>query len=1806
MKKKIIYTVFCLLLLHIFASGGAVAKATPTPQSLITGEGTLFFIENAGQVTDQNGRARKDIQFKVSSPAMNLYIGSGHLHYEWARTKSMQQPQSGGQQQYGVRGAHSDVYRMDVVLKGADTHAVAMEEDRIGYHEQYVTTCTTLQAHACKKITFKNVYPYIDWVLYIKDKKVEYDFVVKPGGRIQDIQIAYAGATNISLTTAGSLLATTPMGSVSEQKPVSHIAGSNRLIATNFILKGNVVGFSAAAYKGTLVIDPTLAWATYYGGTGTENQSNFLTTCDNTGNVYLVGSTNNNGFTGSGNLATTGSYQSSLTGTRASFLVKFNSAGVRLWATYFGQTNLSASGAQIGAIACDKQGNVFITGTATDTSNIGTTSSSFQRYPNGPYNAFITKFDSSGNFSWSTYYGGARSETGTGIACDKNGNVFVAGQAYDTSQVATSGSYQSTYGGGNGDAFLVKFSNSGTRLWATYFGGNGLETDNIIAVDTTGNVYLTGLTYSTNLATTPGCFQSALTNSADGFIAKFTNAGAKIWATYFVYSTIISGIVSDKDNNVYIVGNTTSTNNIATAGSYQTTSNYPYQTPFIEKFDSAGNRQWGTYYGPSNTGGFANVAGVACDNLGNVFLCGRTVSPTGIATANAYQGSYSGIVDGYFAQFSNTGSRLWATYYGSVGTEFITDITCDNTGHVYIAGATTGYLNMANSSFQPTFGGGLWDNFLAKFTFSDTVVYLTTPFTDTVRCAGSTVSLPYFVTYPFHTGNTFTAQLSNALGSFANAISIGTVTSATSGTIACTLPASLPAGSGYRYRIIAASPADTSLDDGKNILIIKGAASTIAPVCVGDTLKIVAYDTGTSITYSWAGPNSFTSTAKKIVKPSTAYLDSGAYYLVESTTGCSVYDTIHVSVKSTPDKPAISIGSIICKGTAINLTANDTTSGVSWQWTGPNGFASASQNPVIAHAAFTDTGYYIVRVTLASCSGADTTHISVQAYPDTLTLTGKTTICIGDTVRLNGNAPNAGVTYSWTGANNLNTNTQNIIIPNATPSNTGFYYLAAGLGNNFCTLKDTLYVLVVPPPAITLADTFHSCKGGTITLLTGPATTGVQYAWHGPNGYYSSVQNTSITYIPFLDSGMYRVTATNSGCSITDSIYVIVAAPPVIPAPIYNNAICVGDSLKIICPPPAADVIYSWTGPSGYSSTQQSVIIQHAALANSGAYILTATNPVCSATIVISIAVSAYPSKPTIASNSPLCAGSTLAFNPAGTIGAIYSWIGPTGFGSVIKNATRVVTIADSGYYMVKATLNGCSVSDTAKVAIYAAPTSVTYSSNSPICGGDTLKVISNTPTLGATYAWAGPSGFNTAQQNFNIINTTQGNAGKYMLAVTYGVCTVYDTVTVVIKPVPATPVPVTNSPVCAGSPLNLSATNTTPGVGYIWNGPNSFSSLLQSPVINNSTTNSAGIYSVVSVLNGCTSAAGSTIAVIKQSPSGSMVSNSPVCTGDTLKFTGTASPTGVTYGWAGPNGFISNLQAPLIYPATAPAGGLYTLLLSLNGCTAAYSTPVSITPAGASPAIHIIAPVDTICSGDPLTFTATATNAVSPVYTWKVNGNNVSTVSHTYTATTLADGDMVTCTVTSNGACQAVHIATSNSIKIHVQAPHPPPVTISVYPSVYNSGVKVTFTAITPGSSNCFNYQWRLNGADIPGANSSSYESYKLNRGDKISLYIHSTCACTSPDTLLTNAIALGLENITAQDYNIYPDPAHDKVTISYAMPAGAKDIRIINAAGQVVRQLNTTGAIVTIPVSDLVNGVYVIQTIVNGRSITARFVKD
>ncbi len=315
---------------------------------------------------------------------------------------------------------------------------------------------------------------------------------------------------------------------------------------------------------------------------------------------------------------------------------------------------------------------------------------------------------------WGTYYGGSEQDEGLSCSVDNSGNVYLAGLSMSQNNISFGG-HQNTNGSNNYDAFLVKFNAIGQRIWGTYYGGNNFDYANSCKNDTSGNIYITGPTKSTNGIALNGHQDTIGGGSGDAFLVKFNTLGQRIWGTYIGGNGYDEGYSCSIDylGNIIVAGGTNSTSNISLGGHQNSSSistNQGYWDAFLVKFNANGQKIWGTYYG-----GIGGEYGSACitDINNNIFLTGQTTSDSAIAY-NGHQNNFGGSRDAFLVKFNSNGVRQWGTYYGGNGQDYGYSCAADPSGNVYLAGTTGSFDSISYNGHQNNFSGSM-DAFLVKF-----------------------------------------------------------------------------------------------------------------------------------------------------------------------------------------------------------------------------------------------------------------------------------------------------------------------------------------------------------------------------------------------------------------------------------------------------------------------------------------------------------------------------------------------------------------------------------------------------------------------------------------------------------------------------------------------------------------------------------------------------------------------------------------------------------------------------------------------------------------------------------------------------------------------------------------------------------------------------------------------------------------------------------------------------------------------------------------------------------------------------------
>jgi gliding motility-associated-like protein len=700
------------------------------------------FIENEGQIVDQNGKPNLSVKYLLPVAAgMNLQLKANSFSYETYTFEDTGSKRSLGENDLRNSRKLKSVtnrfhfHRVDVTFANANSSPQMTTEVAATYYYNYYNNKSDrnlVKVHSYKRITYKDIYPSVDLVFDCSDggksETVEYYFVVKPGGDPGKIQLHFAGANKTRLKE-NHIEISVDKGKWHERIPESYLQSGNTLTKQRSVAAKNVrvnfkqdapdtYGFDMGAYdhSQTLIIDPTpdLIWGTYLGDF--LNDWSYSIAKDGNGNVFIGGSTNN-----SRNIATSGAYKTVIDGFSDAILGKFTSDGQLLWMTYFGGSQEDA----INGLATDNNNNIVAVGFTFSSDNISTPNSykPVKISPDWQTDAFIVKFTNDGSLQWATYYGGDSITFSSAIAIDKNNNIYITAWTNSANGIATPGAYQTKYGGGSGldaiDGCIAKFNSAGAILWSTYYGDNSFDKCFGIALDRSANVYVTGITYSHQNISTPGAYQAVFGGGVmDAFIVKFNTDGIRQWASYYggTGDDYANSVCTDSKDNVFICGASGSLQGIATPGSQQTAYGGENRDGFFAKFTPAGKRLWGSYLGGE---GEEDLNAITTDDLDNIAITGSTFSTKGFTTPGSYQPTL-GIEKHwttFLSFFSNDGMLQWGTYYGKTGAYgdgngYALVASAD---YIYVTGETMFTENIATCDAFQTNWSGNQDAFLAKF-----------------------------------------------------------------------------------------------------------------------------------------------------------------------------------------------------------------------------------------------------------------------------------------------------------------------------------------------------------------------------------------------------------------------------------------------------------------------------------------------------------------------------------------------------------------------------------------------------------------------------------------------------------------------------------------------------------------------------------------------------------------------------------------------------------------------------------------------------------------------------------------------------------------------------------------------------------------------------------------------------------------------------------------------------------------------------------------------------------------------------------
>jgi len=434
------------------------------------------------------------------------------------------------------------------------------------------------------------------------------------------------------------------------------------------------------------------------------------------------------------------------------------------------------------------------------------------------------------------------------------------------------------------------------------------------------------------------------------------------------------------------------------------------------------------------------------------------------------------------------------------------------------------------------------------------------------------------------------------------------------------------------------------------------------------------------------------------------------------------------------------------------------------------------------------------------------------------------------------------------------------------------------------------------------------------------------------------------------------------------------------------------------------------------------------------------------------------------------------------------------------------------------------------------------------ICAGAGVQYIANTNSVSsaASYSWSGPNGFTSSSQNVSLINLNLNDSGNYILSISdTGNCVYTGQAHLVVKPLPTIQATY-NAPLCTGDSLKLNA-NAGSGTVCNWTGPTAYNALGNTVTRPNITTSDTGYYVVNASLNNCAKTDSIFVEIGNHPNTPQIVSNSPICAGDTLKLDVNNVQNGVNYHWMGPSNYNSTLAHAVRINSTSLYSGIYKLIANQNGCADTVSLNASISNLVPAPGISIQVSHDTICLGDDVLLTSNINNSANTVYQWRKNGIAFGPNAASFSYNAFNNGDVVSCKINSTMQCQYVDSGISNSKSMNVLYITPPIVNLIQTPASYIPGATISFSTYINNPPAGLSFSWEKNGVNINGANSPVYTTNNLSLGDSICVVVHCAQQCTVPDSVVAcKRLTEGIKQVQNKPISVYPNPVENELWIA------------------------------------------------------------
>jgi len=917
-------------------------------------------------------------------------------------------------------------------------------------------------------------------------------------------------------------------------------------------------------------------------------------------------------------------------------------------------------------------------------------------------------------------------------------------------------------------------------------------------------------------------------------------------------------------------------------------------------------------------------------------------------------------------------------------------------------------------------------------------------------CSGQSISVTQIVNNCYSTNPTPTYAWTITGGTPGSSVAAnpGAVLMSTAGTQIVTLSVTNECG---------------TVSDSKNILVYETPSITgtlTSPSsCAGSNGNIQLSGltpSGTySVTYTKAGvTTSLTKTADISGVVLLTGLTAGTYtnvYVIQNGCPSNALGPFVLTDPTAPNQPIVTNSGPVCSGTTIQFTAASTTPGVTYSWSGPNGYTSSLQNPVINNIASNAGGIYTVTVSLSGCSSSATTTVVVNATP-ALPTVAPVSYCQNASASPLTAGATSGNTLRWFTVASGGSPLALTPTPSTATIGTTLYYVSQITASGCESARAALTVTVSTTPIITnvTANNTLTCGGNEGSLVINGLSAGVTYTVKYTRGgsnvsvIKTADGNGTITVFSLTMSVYKDIFVQLGGCNsnvITDQFFIIDPTPPNPPNVSNSGPVCSGTTLALSAVSPTPGVTYSWVGPNGFASTQQYPVINITSLAAAGTYTVTVSINNCKVLGTTVAVINATPSAPGVTPVG-ICENSTpVTLSATKQLSNTLSWYSNAVGGTASSTAPTAPSSPTgvSTYYVTQTTAAGCESARAAlTVTVSTTPNISGITPTNPTsCAGNEGKLELSglsANTLYQTYytknsAPVGP--VSITSNATGVLTITTLTAGTYEnIRVQLGSC-VSNLVGPFTLTDPSNPAAATFqsiTAVCSGNTLVLNATSTTPGVSYSWAGPNNFTSNQQNPSIANASVLATGNYTVTVSKNNCTATSAISATVNPTPPAPSVIDVHYCKDAIAIPLTATAQTGSTLFWYANATGGAPLASAPI--PSTTVLGNTtyYVSQLTAAGCEGPRSAiTVSVT---GIPIANTVTD-KTYCTGintGNIVFTG---NIVGTVYNWTntnaaigLGTSGIGTISFTTTNTNPAAISATIQVTPSVGGCDGAPVS--------------------------------------------------------------------------------------------------------------------------------------------------------------------------------------